>query len=172
VREQPGYVHLGDSELLADLGLRHVAVEPHGDNGLLPLGQFADVRPDCFHVHRRAERLVVVVPEQIAERSGVRVGGERRVQRQGLKCAVRIVALANVADLTAEMLGNLLFRRGSVQLLGQVGLAGKDLGPQFLRRPADVDLPALIPEVTLDLAADARTGVSGEAGAVLGSKPT
>src|SRR5215510_7692643 len=49
--------------------------------------------------------------------------------------------------------------------LGQLG-GGIAYGePSFLQRPLDMHLPALIPEVALDLAADAWQGVTRKAGA-------
>src|ERR1700735_5050858 len=52
VGEQPGYVHLRDAELLADLRLGHVAVEGHQPDRLLPPGQLTPVRCHCVHVQR------------------------------------------------------------------------------------------------------------------------
>src|SRR5450432_3125776 len=44
--EQPGDVHLGDAELLADLRLCHVTVTAHQQDFLLTVGQLAPVRGD------------------------------------------------------------------------------------------------------------------------------
>ena len=49
VGAQPGDVHLGDAELLADLRLRHVLVKAHQQDLLLPPGQLAPVRGDGPH---------------------------------------------------------------------------------------------------------------------------
>jgi hypothetical protein len=53
---------------------------------------------------------------------------------------------------------------GSVAaFLGQFGADRADLQEKFLERAADMDLPPPVPEVPLDLAADARRGVRGQA---------
>ena len=48
------------------------------------------------------------------------------------------------------------------EVLDQRGARLADLQQQFLHRPLDMDLPALVPEVALDLAGDARLGVGGQ----------
>src|SRR5215469_8952079 len=64
--EQPGYVHLGDAELFANLGLGHVAVEAHEQQLLLTVGQLVPVRPDRLHVDHVLQ-LGVIVAEQFTE---------------------------------------------------------------------------------------------------------
>src|ERR1700683_2670796 len=49
---EPGAVHLGDAEPVADLRLGQVAVEAHDQDALLPLGQLIPVGVDGFHVDR------------------------------------------------------------------------------------------------------------------------
>src|ERR1019366_7517453 len=57
---------------------------------------------------------------------------------------------------------------GPAQLLGEFLGGFAQFEQQFLGGPADVDLPALVPEVPFDFAADARLRVGGEAGTDLG----
>ena len=47
--DQPGNVHLGDAEPLADLRLRHAAMKAHQQDLLLTRGQFTPVRGDGLH---------------------------------------------------------------------------------------------------------------------------
>src|SRR5215468_3362943 len=54
------------------------------------------------------------------------------------------------------------------ECLGQLGGGIAYREPSFLERALDMHLPALIPEVPLDLAADARQGVTRKAGASSG----
>src|SRR5258706_4443493 len=68
----------------------------------------------------------------------------------------------------SEVLGELGVSRGSRKPLRQVAPGFPDLKPQLLRGPADVHLPALVTEMTLDLARDARGGIGREALADVG----
>ena len=70
--------------------------------------------------------------------------------------------------LTPEPLGQFGFTQQQAELVGEFlgGLA--QLEQQFLSGPADVDLPPLVPEMALDLAADAGLRVGGQAVADLG----
>ena len=63
---QPGDVHLGEAEQLADLRLGHVVVKAHQQDLLLTRGQFAPVRRDSLH----AEHVLhpgILLPEDIGQ---------------------------------------------------------------------------------------------------------
>src|SRR5690349_2401286 len=67
--EQPGDLHLGDAELLADLRLRHVLVKAHQQDLLLPRGQLAPVRSDGPHAEHVLHPAVLLA-EDVREGGG------------------------------------------------------------------------------------------------------
>jgi hypothetical protein len=79
VSEQPGYVHLGDAQALADLVLREVPVKPEDQDPLLAFGELVQVRVDGFHVDGMLDRLIVLA-EQVGDLAGVRPVGQRGVE--------------------------------------------------------------------------------------------
>src|SRR6266566_3703064 len=64
--EQTRHMHLGNTELLADLGLVHVPVEPQQQDSLLAGGQVSPVRQDRLHLYR-VLNLRVLLAHQISE---------------------------------------------------------------------------------------------------------
>jgi hypothetical protein len=64
--------------------------------------------------------------------------------------------------MSAQMARQLLVPGRTAQLLGEFPARPADLQHQFLRGPLDMDLPALIPEVPLDLTADTWLRVRGQ----------
>ena len=77
--EQPADVHLGDAELLADLGLGHATAEAQEQDLLLAPGQLAPVRGEGRH----AEDVVdprVLTAEAVGQASRAGLTGQRLVQ--------------------------------------------------------------------------------------------
>jgi hypothetical protein len=64
--EQTRYVHLGNTELLGDLGLAHVTVKPQQQDPLLAGGQASPVRHDRLHLYRVLNPRVLLA-HQISE---------------------------------------------------------------------------------------------------------
>jgi hypothetical protein len=62
--EQAGDLHLGHSDLLGDLGLRHVGVEPHQQNAALVFGKRIQQRSQGMDVGEPIET-AVRVPEAL-----------------------------------------------------------------------------------------------------------
>src|SRR5690349_8314069 len=117
---------------------------------------------DGVHVDGVLE-LAVILAEGVGEDRGVLLIGQRCIEREGGK---REAGLAGLTDLVLSDLqggGQLAVRRSTAEVLGQVPGRRAHLKEQFLDRAAYADLPALVPEVALDLAADARGGVGGQA---------
>jgi hypothetical protein len=79
VGAQPGDVHLGDAELLADLGLRHVVVKAHQQDLLLTGGQLAPVHSDGSHV-KHVLKPAVLLAEDVGQGGRGGLAGQRRVQ--------------------------------------------------------------------------------------------
>src|SRR6516165_8523268 len=67
--EQPGHMHLRDTEAIADLGLRQVSVEAHDQDALLAFGEFLPVRGDGFHVDSVLD-VGVLAAEHVAKLGG------------------------------------------------------------------------------------------------------
>jgi hypothetical protein len=162
-------VHLGDAEALADLGLGQVPVEAQVQDPLLAFGQVVQVGTDGLHVDGVLDRLVVLA-EQLGHRRGILGVGDRRVQRGGGEGEAGPAGLADVVLGDPQQAGQLVVGGRAAAFLGQLPADRADLEQQFLERAADVDLPALVPEVPLDLAADTRRGVSRQAVSQAGSK--
>jgi hypothetical protein len=59
-------MHLGDTELLADLRLRHVTVKAHPQDLLLTTGQLASVRGDSPHA-QHVLHLRIILAEEITQ---------------------------------------------------------------------------------------------------------
>ena len=92
VGAQPGNVHLGEAELLADLRLRHVVGKAHQQDFLLPQGQLAPVRCESMH----AEHVLhpgVLLAEDIGQGDRTWLAGHGRVERgrpAGYLCQPRL----------------------------------------------------------------------------------
>jgi serine phosphatase RsbU (regulator of sigma subunit)/PAS domain-containing protein len=160
--EQAGDVHLGNAEAVADLGLGEVPVEAEHEDALLAFWQFLPVRVERRHVERVLDAGVVVA-EHIREQRRVIPVRQRGVQRVRAEHQVRLACLADVVLADMQSSGQFLIRRCAAQLVGE-GLAGlAHFKQQFLGLPAHVNLPPLVPEMPLDLAAHARRRVGGQA---------
>ena len=93
VGEEAGDVHLGDAELVADVGLGHVAVEAQQQDVLLAAGEFAPVGGDGVHVEGVLD-VGVVLAEDVGEGGGVGAPGEGGVERGGLEDEVGAAGFA------------------------------------------------------------------------------
>src|SRR6266700_350219 len=165
--EEPGHVHLRYAEPFTDLGLGEVAVEPHDQDALLAFGQLLPVRVDGLHVNGVGE-VRVVVAEHVRQQGGVVPVGHRGVERVGAEHEVRLAGLLHVVPAHTQPFGQFGFLRRPAELLSEFLGGLTQLEQELLGGPADVDLPPLVPEVPLDLAADAGLRVGGEAVADLG----
>src|SRR5215472_2200270 len=101
--EQPGHMHLRDTEAVADLGLREVSVEAHDEDALFAFGEFLPVRGDGLHVDSVLD-LGVLTAEHVAQLGGVFPVRQRRVQRVGAEHQVRLAGLKQVLAADAEPL--------------------------------------------------------------------
>src|SRR5262249_4652745 len=162
--EQSGHVHLGDAEPVPDLGLGHVAVEAHHEQALLALGEVAPVGPHRLHVERVLE-LRVILAEQVGQVPRLGPGRARGIQRGGVEGQVGALSVAHAVVADTQPLSQLRVLRCPGQLLGQLGAHPAQLEPQLLGRALDVHTPALVPEMPLDLAGDARLGVGRQVAA-------
>src|SRR6266700_384950 len=165
--EEPGHVHLRYAEPFTDLGLGEVAVEAHDQDALLALGQLLPVRIDGLHVDGVGE-VRVVVAEHVRQQGGVVPVGHRGVERVRAEYEVRLAGLLHVVPADTQPFGQFGFLRRPAELLGEFLGGLTQLEQELLGGPADVDLPPLVAEVPLDLAADAGLRVAGEAVADLG----
>src|SRR5215468_1491045 len=117
--EQPGHVHLRDTEAGADLGLGEVSIEAHDEDALLAFGEFLPVRGDGLHVNSVLD-LGVLAAEHVAQLGGVFPVRQRRVERVGAEHHVRLPGLEQVLAADAEPLRELIVPRRSAQLMGEL----------------------------------------------------
>jgi hypothetical protein len=119
VGEQPGDLHLGDAELVANLCLRHLPVKTHHQDPPLTLGQFAPVRRDGLdaeHVfHPR-----VLFAEKVGQASQLRLAGQRRVQRARLETHLRPPGIPQIITANPQVPGQVGLGRHPAQVLGQL----------------------------------------------------
>ena len=144
--------------------LRHVAVEAHEQDLLLTRGQLAPVRGDGVHAEHVLQPRVLPA-EQVSQGAHAGLAGQRGVQRGRLEGQLRPPGLAQLVGADPQVPGQVGFGRGPAQVLGQLPGRLADLEHQLLHGARDVDLPPLVAEVPLDLAADARPRVGGQAAA-------
>jgi len=147
-------VHLGDTQPGGDLLLRVIAVEPQDEDPLLTAWQFAPVLRHRLHVHRLAERGIFPA-EQITELGHVIFTARGGVQRQGSESVAGPPGLTQFLRRDAQPLSELVVGWQPVQLMGQILDGIAHLEQQFLQRAGHLDLPALVTEMPLELAADA-----------------
>src|SRR5580704_12479250 len=166
-REQAGYVHLGDAQAFADLGLAHVPVEAHHQQPLLADGQVTPVRPDRLDVEC-VLKLRILGPHDLGQAAGLVAAGQRRIEGRGLEHQVGSLGVAQVFVADPEVRREFVRARRPGQALGQVDPGPPQFLAQFLRGPLDVNLPAFVAEVALDLATHARLGVGGQVAAQRG----
>ncbi len=149
-----------------DLGLGHVAVEAHQQDALLAAGQLTPVHGQRGH-GQGVLHLRVLLAEQVGQAGRLRLAGQRRVQRGGLQQQVNAARLAHLGLGEAKVAGQFGVAGQAAELLSELADPLAELEQPFLQRPLHVHLPALVPEVPLDLAGDARLGVRGQAPADL-----
>jgi len=157
-------VHLGHAEPLADLHLGHAAAKVHQQDLLLTRGQLAPVRGDGLHAEHVLDPRILLT-QDVSDGHHVGLAGQRRVQRVRPEGQLRPPGLPQVIPAHSQVPGQVGFGRRAAQLLGQPPGRLTDFQDQLLHRPLDTDLPALVPEVPLELAADARPRVRGQAAA-------
>jgi len=161
---EPGDMHLGDAEPLADLHLGHAAAEVHDQDLLLAQGQLAPVRGDGAHGEHVLQPRILL-PEGVGQGAHGGLAGQRRVQRRRLEGQLRLPGLPHLIPADSQVPGQVRVRRGAAQLLGQWPGRVSDPQDQLLHRAQDVERPALVAEVPLELSADARRRVGAQAGA-------
>jgi hypothetical protein len=161
---EPGDVHLGDVQLLADLGLGQAAAKVHDQDLPLAVGQLAPVRGDSAHGEHVLQPRILL-PEGVGQRNRGGLAAQRRVQRGRTEGQLRLLGLPHLFPADSQVPGQVGVGRGAAQLLGQRPGSVADLQDQFLHRAHHAQRPALVAEVPLELAADARPRVGGQAGA-------
>lgn len=77
--QQAGYVHLGDSQAVADLLLGEVAVEPPDQDALFALGEIVQVGADGFDVGGVGQ-VRIVLAECVGEHAGIVAARQRRIE--------------------------------------------------------------------------------------------
>ena len=120
------------------------------------------MRGHGLHVDR-VLHVGVFVAEHVAELRRVVPVGQRGVQRVGAEHHVRLPGLEQVVGADAEPFRELLVGGRPAERVGQLLGRLAQLEQQLLRGAPDVDLPPLVAEVPLDLAADAGRRVRGQA---------
>jgi len=104
--------------------------------------------------------------EQVSQGRGAGLAAQRGVERAGLEGELCPPGLAQRVAGDSQVPGEVGLGRVPAQVLGQLPGFRADLKDQFLHRARDVDRPPLVPEVLLDLPADAgpREGRQAAAG--------
>src|SRR6202042_772889 len=75
------------------------------------------------------------------------------------------VGVPDLVQADTQMLGDFRVRGRVAEILDEGGTGFAHPEQQFLHGPLDVDLPALVPEMPLDLPGDARLRVRGQVAA-------
>jgi hypothetical protein len=158
--QQPRHVHLRDAEIVSDVGLGAVAVEPHGEDASLPLGQAVQQRADRDPVVDRVE-IQVRIPDQVTELR-VAVGAGRRVQRDRRVGRRRLQRTLDVVFVDAQVRRDLGGGRRAPQFGRQVGDGPVDVQAQLLHASGHVDAPRPVAEVPAQLADDGDRREPGE----------
>jgi hypothetical protein len=122
------------------------------------------VRGDGVHVHRQVQPGIVLA-EQVGQPGQAAGPPHRGVQRGGVEIPVRLACLGQLRVTDPQVTGQLRVGRRVSQHLGQVAAGRPDPQQQVLGGAPDPDLPPLITEMPLDLAADAGLRVRGQAAA-------
>lgn len=156
-------MHLGDSQLLGDTVLRHIAVVPQVEQVAVPFGQL----PQRGRRGRPQDGLLeagVGLPHGREKGGGPR-GPRVRLRVEG-ESAVAVPGLKATTDLAL----------GEVEVFGEPPGCGRDgtgtalqlddatphTVAQFLHTAGDVHIPGVVAEVPLQLAGDDRYGVALE----------
>ena len=117
-------MHLGDAQCLGDLGLTHVAVEPHHEQALLAGRQLGQVPPHGLDVDGVPD-LRILGAHQVTG-GDVVFPGQRRVQGGQLKDLAGQLGCLELGRADAEPSGQLGVGGPPGQLLGQLLGAGAD----------------------------------------------
>jgi hypothetical protein len=161
VGEEPGDVHLGDAQLPGDLGLGQVTAEAQHQDLLLTGGQLAPVCGNGLEVEH-VFQLRILGAQEVSQAE--RAGGPR-VQRGWLQGQFRRPGVLDIVRADSQMPGEVGVGGGTAEFLGELEGLLAGLQDQFLQGPVDMDLPALVTEVPLDLAGDARLSLGGQGAA-------
>src|SRR5690606_5912749 len=166
--QQPGDMHLGDAELLGDLRLRTFAVEPQDQDAALPGRHLGQGLPDRLAPLDEVDP-VVLLADRLSERPtgvlGVRLWGVQRHR------AVSGTALQSLQDLILahlERVGELPRTWGAAEIVGQLLSDGEDLPVEIVQRSRNANGPALVGEISAELAENSRDGEGYESVAALG----
>ena len=117
VGTQPGNVHLGDAEPLADLRLRHAAAKVHQQDLLLTRGQLAPVRGDGLHAEHVLQPRILRT-EIVSQGAHGGLAGQRRVQRVRREGQLRPLGLPQVIPADPQMPGQVGSGRRTAQFPG------------------------------------------------------
>src|SRR5918996_3120364 len=165
--DEPGDVHLRDSDLLRDLRLRKALEEAQVEDAALafvertqPRGEHGAVFAHLVFVLDLAERL-----ERVEIRVAVAGGGGRK--REGRVCLAALPRPEDLFLFHSRRLGEVGDRRRALKLHRELLEQVRQADVQLLEPTRDAHRPALVAEVALDLADDVRRGVGGELDAAL-----
>jgi len=109
---EPGDVHLGNAEPLADLDLGHTAAEVHDQDLPLAMGQLAPVRGDGAHGEHVLQPRVLL-PEGVGQGNRGCLAGQRRVQRGRLEGQLRLLGLPYLFPADSQVPGQVGVGRGA-----------------------------------------------------------
>jgi len=115
---QPGDVHLGDAEPLADLRLGHATAKVHQQDLLLTRGQLAPVRGDGLHAEHVLQPRILLT-EDVSQGAHAGLAGQRRVQRVWLEGQLSPPSMPQVSPADPQVPDQVGVGRHAAQLLGQ-----------------------------------------------------
>ncbi|MFK4547653.1 hypothetical protein RKD29_007249 [Streptomyces tendae] len=161
-RDQPGHMHLGDTEALADVLLGEFLDEPPVDDLPVAFVQLGDHRGQGVEVVHQPQGGVVGADEVRERRLAVLAAVDGRVQGGGVVAVGRQPGLDDLvlreAHQLRKLLGGGVAAQPAAQLLGGAG----QLDAGLLETPGHVHRPRGVPEEPLDLPDDVRHGEGGE----------
>jgi len=153
-------VHLGDAEVVGDLALAEVAVEPQHQQPPLPVGQVAQQPLHGGPVVDEAQTGVGAAEEVAHLRSPGAVHGH--VERGGVIGGRRRPRVAHGGLVDVEIVGQFPGVRGAGEAGGQHRARLPELEGEVLHPAGHVHVPRVVAEVALELAGDGDHGVRGE----------
>src|SRR5215469_11979713 len=162
-RLQARYVHLRHVESFRDLGLREVLVEPEVDDDALARIEHVDRRFEIRFVLEQFERFVrrADVVEQ-RRRARLAFGGEFGIERQDVVGLAEFLALDDLFDARSEPRREIRDGHRSAKFERERFDRAIDGEVELLQAARHFDRPALVAEVTLDLADDRRRRIRRE----------
>lgn len=161
--QEAGDVHLGEAELLADLGLRHFRSEAHPEKGAFAVIELGQMRLECLDVFGQGEGGVLAADE-VGDKAGLLLAAGL----DGPVYGVAVVAVAgheplrHLVLLDVEMGGEVGGGRLVAALVLQLFPGTCEVDTQFLKAPGNPHRPSGVAEEPLDLTLDVGDGQRGE----------